>query len=194
MNYQKLKYSDYWSSSLLVIKVIMIIMHQYSAKCACIFQNSHLLVQYQPQFSLFYTIRNLFLAYATCPLNVDCNSALHHLHSGIQLMEHCCLKYFQSVEEKKKKRCNVKSHDACQDSCPYVIHITSAGKSKPVSSPGIIIMLIMMHPVSVGNSEVQQSVLKYIININLNSGLVVIELTRGLIDKMACCVDLANKE
>ena len=55
-------------------------------------------------------------------------------------------------------------------------------------------MLIMMHPVSVGNSEVQQSVLKYIININLNSGLVVIELTRGLIDKMACCVDLANKE
>ena len=55
----------------------------------------------------------------------------------------------------------MKSHDACQDSCPYVIHITSAGKSKPVSSPGIIIMLIMMHPVSVGNSEVQQSVLKY---------------------------------
>lgn len=81
----------------------MIIMHQYSAKCACIFQNSHLLVQYQPQFSLFYTIRNLFLAYATCPPNVDCNSALHHLHSGIQPMEHCCLKYFQSVEEKKKE-------------------------------------------------------------------------------------------
>ena len=103
----------------------MIIMHKHSAKCACIFQNSHLLMQY-PQFSLFCKIRNLFLAYAICPPKVDCNSALHHLHSGIQLMEHYCLKYFQSVEE-EKKRCNVKSHDASQDSCPCVIHITCAG-------------------------------------------------------------------
>ena len=139
-----------------------------------------------PNFSLFYKIRTLFLAHATCPPNVDCNSALHHLHSGIQLMEHCCLKYFQSVEE--KKRDVMWNHMMLLNTPVHMVHMlySSLLQAKAnlchclaSSRRGSKSSLSWKHPVSVENSAVQQNVLKYIIYINLNSGLIVIGPTRS---------------
>ena len=48
------------------------------------------------------------------------------------------------------------------------------------------------HPVSVENSAVQQSVLKYIIYINLNSGLIVIGPTRGSLILCRPCKQIIN--
>ena len=101
---------------------------------------------------------------------------------------------------KRKKRDVMWNHMMLLKTCVHMLYTSllqaKANLCHRLVSPrrGSKSSLSWKHPVSVENSAVQQSVLKYIIYINLNSELVVIGPSRDLIDKMACYVDLTNKE